>query len=202
MERRLSYIIPSWDMQVKKREQYRRALVDELRYRMIERFVVSNPVIRNLQYGDLGLQSWHTPKQDANEKTVWVSEDVPDCQVVAIYGLAQLSPYPKVYSMRLGTGSDSMELAGWSNIYADMGISELYSLLPVLRRLDEMNQGWLETTFGSPYNMRMEAYFTKPCCWEAGEKMRILVESSVDNLTGDEIALLGFVAEPLGVRVS
>jgi len=188
-----SYIIPTWELKVDAKKKYRELTIDALTKRVIYETNKEQISVRELRYSDLGLTSWRTPRQSANERTTWVNHELPYLVFIAIYGLCQLSMHPKVGELRIGAGQSG------SIIFGLHDIDKLYSALPIIRRLERIREsGQLRDAFGGLENVRMEAYFAEPYIWSENQIMWIETESTTNNPSGDKLVLLGFIAEVLG----
>jgi hypothetical protein len=192
-----SYVIPIWELKVDAKKKYREKTIDILTKRLVYMTGKEQISIRELTSSDLGLTSWRTPGQPANQRTTWVNHELPGFTSIAIYGLSQLTIYPKVSELRIGAGVSGCIILGLHDI------EKLYSALPIIRRVERLREdGQLKDTFGSLENIRMEAYFAEPYVWDQAQVVWLETKSFVDNPRGDRLMLLGFVAEVLGVTLA
>lgn len=191
-----SYIIPAWDLKVDAKKEYRKLTQEALASRAFLEMGHGEINIRALTASDLGLKSWRTPGQPAENKSVWINHTLKDRQYIGIYGITQLSPYPRISGLRISIGHSGATTLGLHQI------ETLYSILPVLRKMQTLQEGnWLKDTFGNLENIRMEGYFAMPYMWCQLHVVYIEVDSFTNNKTGDHLVLNGFVAEPVGQTI-
>ncbi len=191
-----SYSIPCWDLKKDTKRQYREATIRALQARYSVKSSTTNTSVRQLLSKDLGLRSWRTPPQVVEESAVWINQTVRRQQAIAITGIIQLDKNPKVSTVKIRMGFSGVTTLGIHDI------DELYSLLPIIKRLDSFREeDELYERFGSLADIRMAAYFSEPYVFDPEGIIHITVESPEGNKTGDRLMLSGFVIEPAGMTI-
>lgn len=195
----MSYLIPSWDIAVERREDFRRATIEAMIERCVVRGIASDRYsicVRKLSYTDLGLKCWRTPKQATNKFTEWVKVQVPSNSIFSVSKVTQISLNPKVSQLRVRLGFSG------STTLALHELDELYGILPLLKKLREYRiEGSKEIIYGIE-NLKMEGFFSEPIILTAEDFVSIDVCSPEGNKKGDRLVLGGFVAEPIGFTIS
>ncbi len=189
----MSYTLPSWEISVETRKQYRSMTLEAMIHRALYLCIAKERhelTIRALTPKDVGLNRWRTPSQKPEENSTWIKFEVAANQVLGIYKLIQLSKKPKVTTLNFSVGFSS------ATVKAIHGIEHLYALLPVLDKIKEYKtQFTSQTIFGSVDQMVMEAYLTEPILYDAGDYLHLKVTSPEGNKSGDRLMLGGFVIE-------
>ncbi len=192
-----NYLIPAWEVSQDTKFMYRKVTIEKLEAKCREKTGCQDVIVRQLLARDLGLRSWHTPRQVAGERTVWIDSELKQSQFVAITGVIQLSRYPRVSSVIIRMGYSGATTLGHLNI------DELYSILPIIKKLETFREGdELYLKFKGLENVRMAALFTEPYSFEQSHIVHITVESPEGNKAGDKLMLSGFIAEPNGMTIA
>lgn len=190
-----SYPIPLWELSQRTRRAFRQSAIVTLENRCSLITGAKNITVRQLLSKDLGLKSWRTPPQLSGERSVWINHELERHQFIVITGVIQLSANPKVSEIIFREG-----LTG-CNIRGMVEIDEIYSILPIIKKLAELHEDdALFARFGQLQDIRMAAYFGEPYLYD-NATVNISVTSPVANKTGDRLMLSGFIMEPLGMTI-
>lgn len=194
---RCSYLIPTWDLRVETKTQYRLATREALFVKFKASCDIKDVCLRQFLARDFGLRSWRTPQQSPGERTVWINHELKQRQFIAIMGIVQLSKNPKVSNIMIRMGTAGATTLGLHEI------DELYSILPILKKLETYQaDDELFSKFGKLEDIRMAAYFSEPYLFEQHQIIHITVQSPEGNKTGDRLMLSGFVMEPAGMSIA
>ncbi len=191
----MSYLIPSWDLPIEKREKFRILTTEAMIQHALNMGITqyrSELCIRKLMYKDIGLRGWRTPPQMPNEIKRWVGVQVPSGCIFSIYKVTQVSLNPRVSTLSIRRGySGAITLAVHE-------LDELYGILPLLKKLREYKKDGLKQTIYGIDNLKMEGFFSEPIILAEKEYVCIDVCSPDGNKKGDRLVISGFVAERYG----
>jgi hypothetical protein len=191
-----SYPIPTWDLSIDNRKEYRRASIKSLGRRFTDKLGSDGIYIRQLLASDLGLKSWRTPAHPPGSTHVWINHTLGPAQSIIIIGITQLSRDPKVSEIIFRRGATGQVTLG------HLEIDELYSFIPLLKPQEKFRAREIRfERFGSLDRVRMTAYFSEPYYYDINECVHIMVRSPEDNKAGDKLMLKGYIAEPEGLTI-
>lgn len=187
----MTYIIPTWDIAIDAKRDFRNATIGALIYRAESlkiRKDRSELNVRELTLSDLGLKLWVTPKQEAKTTSTWINHQTDYDKVIALYKVAQLSETPGITEISIHLTKDS--------VYQHQ-LGQLYGLVPMLRKIKEVDElGLLQVQYGLE-NLRMEGYFSEPYVISPSQLIKIDVTTGSKGTDGDNLVFVGFVVEPV-----
>ena len=192
-----SYLIPAWDLSIEQRLKLR---VQSLFYMhaVAQDRDMGEVVVRELLASDLGLKTWRTPKQCADERSIWIRHELKN-KIVCINRVIQLSLTPKVSEVMIGEGPHQ------SRIFGIHGLETMYPILRVLkaaRCFNDLEWKGIVEAYGDITSLNMEAYFSDPYLFPSGSLVAIDVLSAEDNKRGDKLMLGGYIAEHYGETIA
>ena len=129
-EVKMSYSIPTWEISMKSKSDFRHHLVEALVHRALYLAYDSDRAelyVRELLPSDLGLERWQTPKQEAQTTATWVDCNLTD-KIIGISKVVQLSETPTVTKISLIRGG---ALASYHQL------SSLYGLIRLIKMIKE-----------------------------------------------------------------
>ena len=176
----LRTLIPRWEISDDKIGRIKNATQEALHNTYVKETCDYHPVIRDLTAADLNLVHWFTPLQKQGEWSTWVEMVAPGNRYIGIYKVTQISPEPKIHTIRIS-------IAG--SIRGIHDLDAMYAILPILGRLNE------PVRLENLKDIRMEAYLTSPYMIPQKTHFQIETMSNLDN-KGDWLILGGYVAEP------
>jgi len=181
----MSYMIPTWEVSVENKKLFRQAVIEclinqALRVKISgKRFELN---VRSLLPSDLGLETWDTPPQATHTTVPWIHYEL-DQKVVGLYKIVQLSENPTVSEIGVAPPATKM-----------YDISQLYGLIPLLKKLEGTDDlEILQIQYGLE-NLRMEGWFTEPHIFDSHIAISVTSNSS-EKTNGDKLVLVGFVIE-------
>lgn len=192
----MSYLVSSWEVSTKNKEDIRRATQESMIARAIHCGVASTRnelLVVALMPEDLGLDKWQTPVETTGYPVKWIDCETPSGKILAIYKVIQLSVAPKVTKLDFYQGFSGV------TCFARFQIEQVNSLLPVLKQIGRFQtKKYIRRLFERPDQMVMEAYITEPIILSPKTFTQVKVSSPGGNETGDKLMLGGFVVERIG----
>lgn len=180
-------MIPTWELSIKNKGEYRRSCYDAIsRIGRNLGFLNNNQgvKIRDITPFDLGLESWSVPEQPPGTYSRWIECEPNYNDIIIIYKVVQLSTRPVVN--KLAFRSDNELLCAHS-------LSELYGIIPILERIGD-NMDALQAQYGLE-NLSMDGWLNEPVIFHP--HARFMVDTFTDSikLGHDELVLVGYVLE-------
>jgi len=169
----MSYIIPAAELDIAEIAAIKQQVMDAL-FSVATRMTgltKEQLVIRNiLPSTDLGLANeyWETPALTANDWTNYFTKQLDNQQFIVFYGVANLSPDPKVTALRFKVGSG----AGTKTLDV-VQLEELYT-----------------------NTERTDGFFKRPIIYKERQYVNVDVYSKAAGT--EPLMLRGFVIEPAG----
>ena len=169
----MSFVIPASEFEIADIAAIKQQVIDAL-MSVATRMTGLTPeqlVVRNLlPKTDLGLANeyWETPSLTANDWTNYFTKQLDDQQFIVFYGVANLSPDPKVTALRFkvgsGTGTKTLDVIQLEELYTN--------------------------------TERTDGFFKRPIIYKERQYANIDVYSKATGT--EPLMLRGFVIEPAG----
>lgn len=187
----MSYLIPTWELTLDRKRHLKTLIKSSLSQAAKSLWFSGSedkPFIRELLPLDLGLAAWITPKAEGITSIPWVDHEIDVDKVISFYKVVQLSEQPRVNAITI-----LYEKPKSIFIYQ---LEQLYSLIPVLKRIKELNGlEQLGIQYGM-HNLMLEGWFDEPFAMLPNTKIKIDITYQSNEISnGDRLMLVGFTAE-------
>ena len=180
-------MIPTWELSVKAKEQYRRACREMITRRGTQLDLFSNiyhAKIREITPYDFGLEDWNVPAHLPGTFSRWIECELNHRKLIIIYKVVQLSTQPVVNKLAFRSDHE---------LICSTELSQLYGVIPILKRIgDDMDR--LQAQYGLE-NLSIDGWLDEPVIFNP--LSRIMVDTFVDSRKQgyDELVLVGYVGE-------
>ena len=195
MLEQLRTLMPAHTIVTAKRESYLEQVRRQIRFRLFALKLAEEgkELIRPLLPHDLGRTSWAIRNIESGVMTAWIDFRTRPNQVIALYGLTQVSSTPAIDRIRISRRP--------SYIY-DLDLNFLYGILPIITKLKQIESeypGWVESYYGGLEYLKMEGFLAEPMLIDPENYCQIEVMAD-RHIVGPkkELVINGYVAEPCG----